>query len=428
MSESDITPTDQEGTDQYPSLAAPIEMSAAEAREKLKAGQSIRYARIVNLTLNGKFDQPIQIKDCELVTPCFDKAELSQRVALIHCRIIRPRIQRTVFAAGLNLAASTVMFGTVKDTTVKGTLGGQHLHTEGSLRFEKCDFERVNFWEAQFSGWLTFARCQFREKADLRSLSAAEGVSCVDCHFEHDVLLRGSTVTKKLDFQGTRFDSLVDFSKAKLHDFVYMQETEQAPSQRFAFVNTLAERILIEPEQLAGRLASEQAGDHEVACQEYGLLMRNFETLHRYEEQDWAIYRFKVSERRARPRSWCRPWTKLLQFANWLFLDLACGYGTNPLRAVGAAVVLLLVFAPLYMVGIDHFQLDGPLVGSTTYSFANRLVFGIVTSISVLTAGFTGDQLTSARGWVLLPLACEALLGTLLWGFFIVAFSRKVIR
>ena len=32
--------------------------------------------------------------------------------------------------------------------------------------------------------------------------------------------------------------------------------------------------------------------------QEYGLLKRVFEGLHRYEQEDWAFYRFKVNQRR----------------------------------------------------------------------------------------------------------------------------------
>ena len=99
---------------------------------------------------------------------------------------------------------------------------------------------------------------------------------------------------------------------------------------QFAFTNALAERILVRPEQLDGRLASEQAGDHAQAMQEYGLLKRVFEGLHRYEQEDWAFYRFKVNQRLSKPRSWRRPWSKLAQFGDWLLLDRGCGYGTSP--------------------------------------------------------------------------------------------------
>lgn len=48
-------------------------------------------------------------------------------------------------------------------------------------------------------------------------------------------------------------------------------------------------------------------------------------------------------------------------------------------------------------------------------------------SVSVFTSGVGGIR-DLARGWMNVPLIFESLLGTLLWGLFIVAFSRKVIR
>jgi hypothetical protein len=55
---------------------------------------------------------------------------------------------------------------------------------------------------------------------------------------------------------------------------------------------------------------------------------------------------------------------------------------------------------------------------------ANRVVVGLFTSVSVFTSGLSGIK--AAVGWMNVPLIVEALLGTLLWGLFIVAFSRKV--
>jgi len=45
----------------------------------------------------------------------------------------------------------------------------------------------------------------------------------------------------------------------------------------------------------------------------------------------------------------------------------------------------------------------------------------------VFTSGLSGIR-DAAKGWMNIPLIVEAFLGTLLWGLFIVAFSRKVIR
>jgi len=196
---------------------------------------------------------------------------------------------------------------------------------------------------------------------------------------------------------------------------------------RFAFHNALAERVLVRPDQIDGRLASECDGDHARAAQEYGLLKRNFEGLHRYEQEDWAFYRFKVNQRRGKPRSWRRPWGKLAHAADWLMLDKGCGYGTDPARAVRAALVIILGFAAVYASGItllniERTPFDGPPTG-----LRNRCMIAALTSVSAFTSGF-GDIRGAAQGWMNLPLIAESLLGTLLWGLFIVAFSRKVIR
>ena len=86
-------------------------------------------------------------------------------------------------------------------------------------------------------------------------------------------------------------------------------------------------------------------------------------------------------------------------------------------------------FSLVYMAGIHMFTMEHPpLPGQPPHSLGNRVLFGLVTSVLVFTSGFGGEGLNIAHGWMLLPLMTEALLGTLLWGLFIVAFSRKVIR
>lgn len=77
------------------------------------------------------------------------------------------------------------------------------------------------------------------------------------CQFRSNALFRGATVQKKWQADASRFEGRLDLSKAKLHDFVYLEHIEQGEKQQFAFANTIAERILIRAEQLPGRLASE---------------------------------------------------------------------------------------------------------------------------------------------------------------------------
>lgn len=177
-----------------------------------------------------------------------------------------------------------------------------NMRTRGRFLVEGAKFNgRVRFWEAQFQGWAEFKFCEFGDAADFRSFHAEQGFILDKCVFKNAALFRGITAAKKWQADGSRFENLLDLSKAKLHDFAYLESIEQGPGMQFAFTNALAERILVRPEQLAGRLASEQAGDHAQAMQEYGLLKRVFEGLHRHDHEDWAFYRFKVNQRRASP-------------------------------------------------------------------------------------------------------------------------------
>ncbi|NLS93998.1 MAG: hypothetical protein GXX96_17705 [Planctomycetaceae bacterium] len=407
-----------------------VELSGAEALQRIKEGKPVSNVRIVGLTFRSEFTGEIKMENVTLVRPRFTQATFLGPVGFLRCSLIRPTIGNgTVFKRGLNLRGSTVRHGTFRNVTCCDSLRCDNVRFAGQLRVEKCRFEgTVRFWDARFEGWAEFLACEFATHADFRNFHAEEGLAFSKCRFAGDMLFRGSTVSKKLDFGDSRFEGLVDLSKAKLHDFVYLERIEQGDEQQFAFANAVADRILVRPEQLEGRIRSENEKNHAAAMQEFGLLKRNFETLNRYEDDDWAFYRFKVNQRRSRPVSLLRPLRPLMRLADWVFLDLGCGYGTNPFRAVRSALVMIFLFALIYMAGIQRFVGESPLLAEQPVSLANRALFAVMTSISVFTAGFTGEHLNSAEGWLLFPLGVEALLGTLLWGLFIVAFSRKVIR
>lgn len=421
----------EEGASGGPSESETTEITGSEAIERLKSGERLARLRIVNLSFRGKIDYKIHLRSCVLVRPHFNAA-FKASVEIVNCRLEKPNFDRKAeFEQGLNLSASLLLHAKFQGVRVQQPLRLDRVQSKGAWRMNGCRFQGpVRIWEGRFEGWLNLKDCEFLGAADFRSIHVEEGVSVEDCTFHDDFLFRGSSVCKKLDFARSTFHALVDLSKAKLNDYVYLEGVQQGPKQRFAFANALAERIHVRPEQLEGRLASEQAADHLAAALEFGLLKRIFSDLHRYESEDWAFHRFKICQRRAKPRSWTQPWTKLNEFLEWLFLDVGCGYGTNPFRAMTSGLVIILIFAALYGAGIHYFDENVLITGAEKNpgAFANRVAFGLTTSVAIFTAGFTGDQIQNARDWMLLPMMMEALLGTVLWGFFIVAFSRKVIR
>jgi hypothetical protein len=404
-------------------------MSPQEVLERLRRGETVHNVRVERLRFHGEFPLPVKMWNVTLVRPQFDGAVFRSEVVFNRCTIDRPSFHRkTEFAGNLVLSESTLVKAHLTGLTVRGAWYCNRLCSEGRLLVSRSRFEgKVSFWEAHFRGWVDFKSCEFTGEADFRSLHAEEGFVLTRSRFAGDVLFRGALIAKKFEATGSRFEALLDLSKAKLHDYVYLEGIEQTPGQRFAFANALGERVLVRTEQLEGRLASEQKGDYAQAMHEYAFLKRAFGSLHRHDQEDWAYYRFKVNQRRCCNRSWLRPWTKLLQFLDWLLLDHGCGYCTNPFRAVRAAVLIMLGFGLIYAAGINEFHTDKLPFDGHKEDLLNRATLGLFTSVAVFTSGHSAIR-DVARGWMNLPLIIESLLGTLLWGLFIVAFGRKVIR
>lgn len=407
----------------------PCRMDPREALERLRRGETLENVRLDRLHLRGEFEQPITLRNCTVVRLMVEKATFRGPVTMAGCTLHKPRFQRnSTFAQGLNLAGSQIDRCEMRQTTFQGVCRLDGARVQGQFRVAQCTFEgELRFWETHFEGWVDLRECTFRARADWRSFHADEGFTLKKCVFQGEVLLRGATVSKKLDLGDSRFEGMLDLSKAKLHDFVYAEQIEQGPAQRFALQYAVAERILVRPDQVAGRLASEENRNWRQAMEEYSLLKQSYNKLHRFEEEDWAFYRFKVNQRRGVGRSWSRPWTKLGQFGDWLFLDLGCAYGTNPYRTLVSAFALILLFGIVFMFQVENIYAERlPFAGAKTDP-GNRVLVGFMTSVSVFTTGLGGIR-EMARGWVNALLIVESLIGTVLWGLFIVAFSRKVIR
>jgi hypothetical protein len=417
-------------------------LTAREALEILRRGEPLSNVRVERLVFRDVFEKPVRLDHVTLVQPRFEGAVFQDEVEFAGCTLDRPGFGKdSEFHKGLNLTGSTLVRTQIHRIIVKGNFNCEHVHTRGKFSLVKCKFEGgVRFWETRFSGWAEIKGCELAGVGDFRSFHAEEGFVLLDCHFKSDVWFRGSSVSKKFEASGSRFDAILDLSKAKLHDYCYLENIVLGERTRFAFNNTIGERIRIRTEHLTGRLDSEERGDFEAAMHEYAFLKRNFESLHRFDQEDWAFYRFKVNQRRSRPQSWAKPWTKLMRFLDWLVLDKGCGYCTDPFRALRTAAILILFFAAIFAVGIDYLppEVDQHLPFPTTdrgqppnptdrFLFINRVTVGMYESVSTFISGLNGLSEMS-KGPMVIAQMIEALAGTLLWGLFIVSFSRKVIR
>ncbi|HVL13805.1 MAG TPA: hypothetical protein VM529_14650 [Gemmata sp.] len=406
------------------------DLSAADALALIAAGKPVENVRVRRLRLRGEFDGAVLFRHCTLVQPEIGPATFKGDLTFAGCHIDRPTFTRRVTVEG-NFAFNncTVSKGLIARLAVKGKAFLGNSTYRGKFTFADCEFaDKVSLWEARFECWADFKGCLFAGEADFRSLHADQGLVLTKCEFAGDFLFRGATVCKKFQADGSKFAKALDLSKAKFHDYAYLEGVQLGPEARLAFANAVGERLLVRPDQVEGRLASELAGQHQQAMHEYGFLKKCYQSQHRFTDEDWAFYRFKVNQRLAGAATWNRPWTKLRRFGDWLFLDIGCGYGTNPVRAVRMALVIVLGFALLYAIDVDGFHNEKvPYPDQEVTSFANRAMIGLTTSVAVFTSGL-GAVRELAKGWMNVPVMIESVLGTLLFGLFIVAFSRKVIR
>ena len=404
-------------------------MDNQEARDRALAGETLSGVAIRRLRLSGELSKQLLIRKSYIHQLELSDLRCLRAVSLSGCRFKRIHIENCTFQESLSLKSCRVETFAIIRSQLQ-SLNGELLKVgRKSFLFHSHFAQRVRFWEASFGDWVEWEESTFDGLLDLRSTDLAAGFSATRCHFKGDVKFRGASLRLKWEAKGSRFDKLLDFSKAKLNDFVYLEEIEQGPAQRWAFMNTVGERILVTPAQLEGRLESEESGDHKSAVIEYGVLKRSFSHEQRYDAEDWAFYRFKVNERRAKRWSWSRPLGQLKRFGEWLLLDWGCGYGTSPTKAIRTALVMILFFAGLYTLGADYLHPPerAPFLSLEVDHFVNTMTSSLLLSVSAFTSGF-GDIKGAAIGWMNLLLIAEALLGTILWGLFIVAFGRKVIR
>ena len=406
------------------------QMTERDALELLQRGQPLERVYIPRLNLTGVFNKTILLRDVYVRQFSIKEAEFKEGFSLQGCHFRRTYIAQSTFDKSVSLKHSNLHFFHMDRSTLGQGLNFEAAKVSSKFLITKSTIEgRSRFWEAQFEDWIQFEETIFKGRLDLRSSICKAGLSLSRSHCHDDALFRGMHLSMKWEAIGTIFEKLIDFSKAKMHDFVYLEDIIQGDAQRWAFWNTVCERIQVKPEQIMGRLASEEEKDYEKAMREYSVLKRSYEHEHHYNYDDWAFYSFKLNERRSRRASWSRPLSKVREILEWLLLDWGCGYGTHPLKAVRAALVMIFVFAGIYTLGfhkvhpVEHF----PFSSLPPDALLNQFGVSFFLSVSAFTSGF-GDLKESVMDWMNIPLIMEALLGTLLWGLFIVAFGRKVIR
>jgi hypothetical protein len=126
---------------------------------------------------------------------------------------------------------------------------------------------------------------------------------------------------------------------------------------------------------------------------------------------------------------------KLSRVVEWALFDVGCAYGTSPVRVMVTSAIIIAAFALLAYTPVLLANDATPVAGKaflqsyavTGMESVDDVISAFIQSTSAFVSGFDGVD-KNVEGWPAVALTLEGLLGMVMLGLFIVAFSRKVIR
>jgi uncharacterized protein YjbI with pentapeptide repeats len=424
---------DEPGPDGLP------ELDTREVMSRLRAGEEIQRATLKTIRTPRQIEHPVRIHRCTIRGLRLDQTTFTEPVEFSRCTIHGIGMTKAQFRQGVVFRNCTFVGATtMRRMKVSGRMALRDCTFESRFSLIQSEIDDLDGWDAQYNGWVDFAGLTIG-KLDMRSADFAAGFVMNGVTVKGDALFRGMTISKKFALErGTRIDGALDLSKARMDGFSYLTELEFGPDATLCVWNATPQALLISESQVSGRLASERAGDHGKAAEEYGVLKNNYQRLNRLDEEDWAYYHFK-RQRRLAGRGSGGTAGKIGRGLDWLVFDIGCAYGTSPLRVMRSAAVVILAFAVVYlavMIGTAQTSLDAAGAAAqpflSTYNFVgvtaiDKVLSALIHSTSAFVFGFDSID-KNVEGWPALLLTLEGLIGMLLFGLFIVSFSRKVIR
>ncbi len=217
----------------------------------------------------------------------------------------------------------SVTFGESRDTSGNpGCVFADTVCFDGTRFLQDVDFAWTTFEKGvlftaapypnpQFMGETRFVGNQFSDIAVFRYVDFYGSTSFANSEFADDV-----------HFESCKFSKLVDFSGAQFNKKIYMRTLN-------------FQKMTLNWSQLEGKLDCDGTS--------YINLAKSFRNAEKYDDADAVYYEYRVKRRKLTKR--LHDPTRLLEF---VFLDLSCGYGVKPFRALLFGVTIILIFSGFY--------------------------------------------------------------------------------
>ncbi len=422
-------------------------LAIEQVKEKIDAGEKIEGVHIERLSIGRRqISKPINLIECTIDLLDFNNSTFTEDVVVRRCTIDNVVLSEATFEKKCDFKRSIIAHGRVQRANFKGDasfesamIGFCSFHQsvfneeadfsrttyKGEGTFQEVQFKKgANFTHADFPEKATFKKTQWGEKAIFTNIEIRGDMELQDAKFEGDIHFNNSVCHLSVDLTQSTLMGRTDFSNIKVDRSLILQGMTLGPKQGFVFKNACTTSIVFTREIVEGHVFPEQDGLYLEASREYSFLRTAFQRINLFDDEDWAYYQFKKCERMGTPLSY-NPLKLLHRLLEYIFLDLGCGYGTKPFRTLGLSFILVLSFGFIYFLAL------GTQPSPESYGFnadiVNKLIYGFDSSLIAFSGGYS-DLPNRICGSLKIIAMIEYMIGVVLMGLFIVAFSRKVIR
>lgn len=308
----------------------------------------------------------------------------------------------------------------------------------GKLVFEEVggEIQKAVFTNAWFQAGATFDKTRFTGEADFRKCFGATEITFCECRFEGDVLFDGAVIGQRLNFDGAKFGCSSHLCFNNLSGCEVSISRKQLLREKRSTLDKLLDLFSLWGRE---RLILRDAVSNEEKSRlvdEWVTLKRSYSEKQAHEDEDWAQWHL-MHERCRLFLDEATSWRdKLLRSPSFLFrsfvFETCFGWGVRPYNILVTSLALIAAFAVFL-----HFlaPLITPEATATLLGHSVRCVdIGFASAMYISTQTFIsftlGDWQFQGPGEGVLKtvLTLEAVLGILCITFFIVAYTRRILR
>jgi len=195
----------------------------------------------------------------------------------------------------------------------------------------------VDFSGTHFSQYAFFHMTHFSQYANfIGTVFSGSRIEFIDVQFGEDADFHWAQFSQRVSFAGANFSQAANFYRAQFSEDVIFSV---AKFQGLVyFDHAVFNQMRVRWSQLEGKLVYDDRA--------YISLITNFNNLGQYDDADNAHFHHRVTKRNTSYSYFNPRW-----YLEFIFLDLTCGYGVKPFRAIGVALFIILVCAAFYYRG-----------------------------------------------------------------------------